>query len=218
MKPMPNKEIKSYDERFTEWRDVHQNFEFDWHSKDNYRWHDEQFLSAWIQNFGGFCELAPDAFDDGDLLLDIGCGSRSALSYFTRGRKAYIDPLGSRFLGINETRKYWSDEDVLNLWNVPAESSIQEFVGKCAFVNCWNVLDHCFDWRSVLSNVIRYVRPGGIVALCTDTKPHGDGHPGIDDPGRMLSLLCQVMTIEKLVVNYGKDVVRDLAMKLRRVS
>jgi len=205
--------------KFDEWRDDHQEFEFDYHAADNYRWHDEQFVPAWRENFETFLGLRPDEFDDADILLDVGSGSRSALAaYFTRGVIHNIEPLGDRYLTIPEVARYWTPELRATLHSQPAERVVPELVGRCALVVCWNVLDHVFEWRSVLSNVLDYARPGGIVALCSDTKAHGRGHPGIDDPAEMIERIADSMEIVRFEFNYGKTVVRDFAAKLYRTT
>lgn len=196
-----------------EWTRVHQPFELDWHSNDNYRWHDDQFLPAWKHNFADFMELEPDEFGVTDIILDLGCGSRSAFSYFTQGEKFYIDPLRNEYLKIPEVAKYWSDKEQSRFFRAPAEEKIVSLIDGCAFVNCWNVLDHCYDWRQVIDNVIAYAETGGIIALCTDLKSHGDGHPGIDNPAELFNLIMEQCCIEKLEVNYSEPV-RDVAMKL----
>jgi 2-polyprenyl-3-methyl-5-hydroxy-6-metoxy-1,4-benzoquinol methylase len=198
-----------------EWKNEHQEFEFNYHAADNYRWHDEQFVPEWRENFGNFIGVAPDHFSDADILIDVGSGSRSALaSYFTRGRIVNLDPLASRYLEIPEVAQHWTPELRSNFLSQPAEGMVQAFRRKCSLVVCWNVLDHVYNWRAVLANVLSYAAPGGIVALCSDTKSHGVGHPGIDDPGEMFQTIADRTEIRRLELNYGKTVVRDFAAKL----
>jgi len=204
-------------ERKQQWDSVHQPFELRYHKNDNYRWHDDLFVPAWESNFGRFLELKPDHFAPDDILIDIGAGSRPAFSYFTRGRCVHIEPLAEKYLEIPAVEPYWSPADLENLHPVAAETCLEEFIGRAAFVNCWNVLDHCFDWRAVVRNMVAYAKPGAVLSLCTDTKSHGDGHPGIDDVAELLTLLGRFSRFVKVEINYGVEVVRDIALKAVRI-
>ena len=42
---------------------------------------------------------------------------------------------------------------------------------------CWNVLDHTYDWRKILDNVVKYLKPDGQFILATDHKVPHLGHP-----------------------------------------
>lgn len=205
------------EDKVKEWREVHQKFELEYHQADNYRWDDEGFKEAWVTNFDGFLNLKPDHFKPDDILLDIGCGSRPAFSYFTSGVIHNIDPLGNEYLKIPQVKKYWPIQLIETQYPIPAESRIRYLVGQCSFVNCWNCLDHSYDWRAIIENMILYTKPGGIISLCTDTKPHGAGHPGIDDVAEMLDRLWRHFKIERIEINYGDTVKRDIALKGRKL-
>lgn len=196
-----------------EWLEKHQPFELDYHQKDNYRWHDEGFGLAWISNFRDFGELDPNYFTPEEILVDAGCGSRSAFEYFTTGRKVYVDPLLDKYLQIPEVQTYWADVPHEALNGAALEQSIFALRDRCALVNCWNVLDHVFDWRKALANMLWYLRPGGIFLLCTDLASHGEGHPGIDDPAEMLTRIIDQCRLVKCTVNFGDTVKRDITLK-----
>ena len=201
-------------EREKEWREKHQAFELKFHQGDNYRWHDKLFVPPWEQNFGNFLGLAPDQFGPDEKILDIGCGSRSAFAaYFTSGEIWNLDPLAAQYLSIPEVAKHWTPDLRERLIAAPAEQLQPELVGECSFVNCWNCLDHSYNWREIIENIIVYASPGAVIALCTDTKEHGAGHPGIDSVSDLLRYFFEYMEIEKLEINYGKTVIRDLAIK-----
>jgi len=196
-----------------EWQEEHQPFELNYHSKDNYRWHDDQFLPAWAENFGGCMGLSPEHFSPDEILLDVGCGSRPAFSYFTRGRVCNIDPLLMKYLDIPQTRKHWTPKLINGAYDCAAEVFISDLGAACSLVNCWNVLDHCYNWRQVAKNLISYARRGGLILLCTDLESHGKGHPGIDNPAELVQMFYDNCKVEKLIVNYGKTVKRDLTIK-----
>ena len=65
--------------------------------------------------------------------------------------------------------------------------------------------------------MIAYARPGGLISLCTDIEPHGDGHPGIDDARKLLWYFYEFCEVEKVEINYvSTDVTRELAIKARK--
>lgn len=174
------------DARRHEWRTEHQPYELAFHQQDNFRWHDDAFMGQWDRVFGELCGLTPDRFGDGDVLLDLGCGSRPAFDWFAAApRKVHLDPLLARYLAIPQVARFWRDKRPEDVIAAAAEEFRPEFDGACAFVLCWNVLDHTYDWRAILEHLRRYVAPGGLACIGTDLEPHGPGHPGIDDPAAL---------------------------------
>jgi SAM-dependent methyltransferase len=200
--------------RRNEWRNEHQPFELEFHRGDNFRWHDEPFMHQWDLVFGELCGLAPDGFEAGDVLLDLGCGSRPALDWFDETpRKVHLDPLLERYREIPEVARFWQGERPEDCIAGPAEDLVPALEGRCQFVLCWNVLDHTFDWREILQNVWRYVTPGGITCIGTDIEPNGPGHPGIEDPHAFGSFLASRFEI----LGRQQDFLgRELALVLRK--
>jgi hypothetical protein len=169
-------------EKLREWRSVHQPFELRFHQGENYRWNDEQFWGQWKEVFGSLMGLTTSSFNQGQVLLDVGCGSRPALDWFEGpAERHFLDPLLDQYRQIDAMRVHWQAKPTATLISQPAERLAEHLAGRCDFVNCWNVLDHTYDWRQILDNLRAYARTGALVCLGTDFQSHGDGHPGIDD-------------------------------------
>lgn len=200
------------------WQDEHQAFELSYHQRDNIRWHDPEFIESWRRNFGEFLELTPDHFREHHRLLDVGCGSRPPIpEYFKTGAAFAVEPLAKDYAEIPEVAKYWTDDVVGHTFMRPAEERIEALCGTAEFVNCFNVLDHTYDWRAVLINALQYASPGGIVCICTDIASHGAGHPGIDSVADLMNIVNGHGTIEKMEINYqGTDFTRELALKIEK--
>jgi len=200
--------------RLAEWQRIHQPFELRFHQGTNYRWSDETFWAQWDEVFGSFLGLSPNLFGEKAVLLDLGCGSRPVLDWFTTDcEKYFLDPLLSEYLKIESMQTHWCGKPAERLLSQPAEVSAEHLVGKCDFVNCWNVLDHTYDWREILSHVTNYVRPGGLVCIGTDFRAHGEGHPGIDDPAHFRRMIDAHFDVVDRRENY---VHREVALKLIR--
>jgi SAM-dependent methyltransferase len=205
---------RSVDDRREEWSQRHQPFELRFHQGQNYRWDDDAFFAQWDEVFGRFLGLRKDAFGPGSVLLDVGCGSRPVLDWFTgESQKYFLDPLLAEFCRIERMSPYWRGKSPDTLFSQPAEQPITQLFGRCDFVNCWNVLDHTYDWRQILQNVRDYARPGGLVCIGTDFRAHGDGHPGIDDRGYFDRFLGDHFRLDAVRSDY---VHRELALKLVR--
>ena len=198
--------------RMTRWMAQDQPFELEFHQHDNYRWNDGWFDSHWQAIFARFMGFTRDSFGDNQILFDLGCGSRPCLDWFTgECRKYHLDPLLNDYLTIKQVRHYWEGKPTRTLLSQPAEQFVSELAGECDFVNCWNVLDHTYDWRAILENIRRYLRPGGTVCLGTDFKSHGLGHPGIDDPGYFFRFIETHFDVLKQEDHYAD---REIALRL----
>lgn len=194
-------------ESFSEWAEVNQPFELKYQKCYNYRdfntW-DTQWSSI-FNNFG----LDKDYFNN-KVLADIGCGSRPALSYFNKtNTKHCLEPLLDEFLEIEKHAKIkfpgktnwakrkdkphsvvknWFTEEPFILHSVPYETSVPELINNVDFILCWNVLDHGYDWRQGINNMIDYLKPGGLLLLGTDYEAH-KYHLGIDNPSELEEII-----------------------------
>lgn len=175
----------------SQWQDEHQKFELNFHRHNNYRWDDEAFIRQWTNIFHGFMGFNIDSFKAGQSILDIGCGSRPALDWFTGSpcHKYYLDPLLKQYMTIPEVTQYWVGKELHYLLACPAEKHIKALDHKCDFIVCWNVLDHTYDWRRILHNITSYCKLDGMVCIGTDFDSHGVGHPGIDDKEYFMSFI-----------------------------
>lgn len=161
-----------------EWERDCQTFEIEFQSKENYRWDDEAFLPAWQKHFFSWCNLLPSDLL-GRVVIDIGCGSRPAVDVFEGSVRYYIDPLIEKFVHIERVSRYWDPYHIAHGFCMEAETRFNMLRQSATFINLWNTLDHCYNWRKVLENAFFYALPGCALALGTDVAPHR-GHPGID--------------------------------------
>lgn len=197
-----------------EWQDTHQPFELRFHQKENYRWNEETFVGQWNEVFGKFLEFKREQFAKSQVMIDVGCGSRPVLDWFTSPcEKHFLDPLLAQYRQIEQMKKYWQGKPEATLHSQPAEQPSKELFGRCDFVNCWNVLDHTYDWRAILDNLRDYAKPGAVVCLGTDFQSHGDGHPGIEDRQYFDDFIARNFRVAKTETNY---VHREIALKLIR--
>lgn len=187
-------------ENFKEWAEVNQPFELHYQKTYNYRDFDI-FERQWQDIFSKF-NLHKDYFNN-KVLLDIGCGSRPALRYFsTNNEKHCMEPLLYEFLSIERTpdtkfyiKTRWNDkknlpntkvsdwfsEEPYKFHFVPYETFVPQLQDKVDFILCWNVLDHGYDWELGINNMITYLKKGGLLLLGTDFEAH-EYHLGIDNP------------------------------------
>jgi SAM-dependent methyltransferase len=201
------------DKQKEEWIKVHQPYEFKFHQSNNFRW-SEKFMEFWDLCYGGFMELSKDQFTDDQILLDIGCGSRPGLDWFTSGKCYHLDPLLDKYVTIPQMAPYWKDKDEEVMLSQPAEDMVEDLRGKCDFVVCHNVLDHAYDWRTILSNMSAYCKKGAIVCFSTDLHSHGIGHPGIDNHQEFFDLIKEDYEIVKDDPNrWGREVFYYLIKK-----
>jgi len=199
----------------SEWSNVHQKFELDFHKKNNFRWDDEKFIAQFEKLFGEFMNFKLNSFNKENVILDIGCGSRPAFDWFKNleCKKYHLDPLLNSFTDIPQVKDYWVNKDKSFLISVPAEKKVDFLVNKCDFINCWNVLDHSYNWEKILKNIIKYCKKGSKVCLGTDFESHGSGHPGIPNKDYFYSLINKYFTIIKKKKNF---IHREIALNLTR--
>jgi SAM-dependent methyltransferase len=197
-----------------QWQDECQTFELDFHQKENYRWNRDAFGEAWRKHFEDWCRsFAAEPFLRNSVVLDIGCGSAPAVDYFEHSVRYYLDPLIDKYIKIPEVAQYWGEDHMKHALSGPAETYWQFLHNACSFINCWNVLDHCYDWRKVVDNMIKYARRGCIVSFSTDYNPH-KGHAGIDNTEELYMMLASEFEVLKDEPGYwGRDMALLLVKK-----
>ena len=195
-----------------EWENLHQPWELKYHKKPNFRWDDVRWKNQWDKIFSEFMEIDPTYFTNESVLLDVGCGSRPCLDWFEKGITHHLDPLLDNYLEIDEVKPYWKNKTFL--YSQPAESLVKSLVGKCDYIHCWNVLDHTYDWKQLLENIVHYSKKGGLVLLGTDihSTPHL-GHPGINNQDEFFSFINEHF---KTIKGKNEYVARDVVLKLER--
>jgi len=199
--------------RKEEWEKEHQPFELAFHNRRNFRHDNEAWDSHWSKVFGKIAGMTPDSMN-GKLAVDIGCGSRPALAWFTDQTGTWnIDPLLNDYKDIPDMKKYWMSKDSSRLISLPAEVLIDVLVGRMDFILCWNVLDHCYNPESVIKNIIAYAKPGAMAIISYDVKRPAPGHPGIDDPQKILD---QIENSFQIVSKSDNTMNRNLVMVLSK--
>lgn len=199
---------------FKEWEKFHCRWQLESQKRPTYRWDDEHFNRQWSVIFGEFMGFRRNHFKSDDTLLDLGCGSRPAFDWFSDSAvKYHLDPLLAEFYKIREVKRFWEGKPDDSMLAMPAETPIKWLYDSCSFVNCWNVLDHTYDWKKIMENIAAYAKSGSYVCIGTDFKSHGIGHPGIDDCDAFRFFIEQYFRIEK----EEKDLLgRELALILVR--
>jgi hypothetical protein len=193
-----------------EWEVVHQPFELEYHQNPNMRWVDRVWNDQWQKVLSEFMELTPSHFSDEDILLDLGCGSRPALDWFDNGVAYYLDPLLNDYLKIEKMKPYWRGKTLV--YSQPAEAPVDYLIGKCDYVHCWNVLDHSYDWKQIMKNIVSYIKKDGLVLMGTDLHetPHL-GHPGIGSKQEFFDFVDEHFEIVKREDGFHH---REVALKL----
>ena len=183
------------------WKKEAQPFElYYWKVKGIKDYSDEDFFEKWWKDiFDWIGEINGE-------VLDIGSGIRPPLK-----RGYVIEPLGNEYKQIAKSG-WWRD---IKLYSQPAELFIPELENKIDFILCWNSIDHGYDWRKIIKNIKKYLKPRGIVALSTDCKIEQIGeHPvlGISKE-QFLMEIEKDFKIIKIRENYAD---RDVALVLEK--
>lgn len=202
-----------------EWSDVHQPWELRYHQHGNFRWpgREESWNEQWSNVFR-FAGLDSLSFTPANVILDVGCGSRPVLDYFTGGQKFFIDPLLDDYRKIPQMMPYWSRHADSALISTPAEVLHPCLVGRCDFVLCWNVLDHSYDPFRIVANIHSNAKPGAPVLIGTDLheRPHL-GHPGVKNKAEFLAFIGERFRILKNATRGAFKNCREIALLLEKL-
>jgi SAM-dependent methyltransferase len=170
----------------------------DYHLKQGIEWcKDDARFNAW---WGEIAEWI-DPVTLGHPLLDIGCGPRPPFA------GTVIEPLAKEYSRLVPPA-WWS---AVTPCPVPAETLVPLFDRYFRMVLCWNCLDHTYDWRAILDNVVRYLAPGGRFALATDFREPSIGHPGYP----RVEFLTEIQERFEVVKTREHFKERDLCMVLK---
>jgi SAM-dependent methyltransferase len=154
------------------WGDRAQEAEFRFHKQDTWR-HTDDFMIQTDRLFRHF-GFGPDDYA-GRTVVDLGAGSKLRTKFFRDARLVVIEPLADRFLAEIERSDL---RDAAEVHSRPAEQLVDGLVGAADLVVSINVLDHCFDFPQIVSNIQRYLKPDGLAFLSFDMHAEADDmHP-----------------------------------------
>lgn len=166
---MKNEILKS--DRET-WETIGQQGEFDYHKANQWR-QSEDFMNQTKKLFNYF-GLKSDIWE-GKTIIDLGAGSKLRTKYFQNAEIIAIEPLASKFIDQIE----WCDlNDAKAVYSEPAEHLIQNCVNKADLLVSINVIDHCYDFITIINNVYQYLKADGYAFLSFDSHDEADEmHP-----------------------------------------
>lgn len=206
-------------ENYKEWKEIHQPWELKYHQRRNFRWPGREHVwdEQWDNVFSLFAGMKKDQFNDSHTLIDIGCGSRPALQWFNSGKIYNIDPLLDDYLKIEPLSHFWSSYDQSQLISRPAEEFQPNLENKADFVLSWNVLDHTYDYKTIISNCAKYCKKNSLFLLGADVggNPH-IGHPGIKNRTEFLDSLSNHFDILKHSIRGFKRLRTDSVILRRK--
>lgn len=182
------------------WRIASQTGELRFHQHDQWR----QSPDFMIQTTALFSAwgYGPDDLT-GQLVVDIGAGSRLRTRYFRGARIAVIEPLAERFANSIE----WADVgNADEIYAMPAEQRVHDLEGRARLVTCINVLDHTFAPDQIIDNAGRYLRPDGEFLLSLDL--HARGETGLKAE-LMHPVHVDRHEVQQMLANAGLATVRE---------
>ncbi|MFO8009048.1 MAG: class I SAM-dependent methyltransferase [Candidatus Brocadiia bacterium] len=117
------------------------------------------FESLFTRHFG----LEP-SFYAGKAVLDVGCGPRGSLEWAgMASRRVGLDPLAHRYVGLGLEGQDMS--------YVSAAAEAMPFCdGSFDVVSAFNSLDHVDDLGQTVRELVRVLRPGGLLLLIVDVN------------------------------------------------
>jgi SAM-dependent methyltransferase len=167
--------------------------ELQFHKTNKWR-QSEDFMNQTISllKFWGY---KSDDFAD-QLIADLGAGSKLRSKFFQRARIIAIEPLANEFIRSID----WTDlNDAYRVYACPAETELTELAGQIHFLMCINVLDHVYDYKKILQNVSKMLKPKGEFLLSVDLHTNGKVDPmhpvNLDEDCLKRSLLASGLKI-----------------------
>ncbi len=136
-----------------DWQNYAQEGEYQYHLNDKWR-QTKEFLLDTQKLFSQYGYQHDDY--TGKRILDIGAGSKLRSKFFFDSEIIAIEPLADRFI---ETIDWCDLIDAKMVYSQPAEMFIPELVDTVDLAISINVLDHCFDFRKIVYNIAKYIKP-----------------------------------------------------------
>jgi len=155
-----------------EWQSFAQEGEFEFHVGDTWRTSND-FVNQSRRLFEHFGFSAQGYA--GKTVVDLGAGSKLRSKFFEKAKLVVIEPLADRFRDSID----WCDlNDANQVYSYPAEQKIEELEGQADLLVSINVLDHCYNFETIIANIASYLAPDGIAFLSFDKHEVADEmHP-----------------------------------------
>lgn len=152
------------------WRRLSQPGELAFHQQNDWR-ASPAFMEETVHLLEGFGFHRGDFA--GELIVDLGAGSKLRSRFFTDAKIIAIEPLADEFRHI-----HFCDYDQAHAVHAePAEAHLPQYDGKIRFLMCLNVLDHVYDYQAVLQNMRTLLQPGGVLLLSVDLHEAAQADP-----------------------------------------
>ena len=112
---------------------------------------------------------------EGKVILDLGAGSQLRTAFFQDAYIIALEPLAVEFIAkVDNSNLYLADAII----NSSAEKFLPWLEHSIDFCISINVLDHCYDFKTVCQNIFSYVKPGGGAFFSFDFHDEADDlHP-----------------------------------------
>ena len=161
--------------------DIAQDYELKWWSKycDNIEWYKE-FSDEIITEISSFIDINKET-----VILEIGSGAAGGITYIKSNNKYAIDPL-ENFFSKNKLWTQFRDEEVNYFQGkgeaLPFEDSFFDLI----IID--NVLDHCDNPITVLNEINRSLKIGGLIFFRQNVY---------NKWGKLLRTIMELLTIDK---------------------
>jgi hypothetical protein len=153
------------------WAGSAQDQEFAFHEVNTWR-RSERFTpdSARLWEYFGF---RAEQFV-GQVIVDVGAGSKLRTRYFEGARIMAVEPLADRY----RTLDFCDLQIAEACFPVPGEALVPELVGVADVVLSINALDHGYDFDAAIRNIAAYLKLGAPAFLSFDLHEKADAmHP-----------------------------------------
>ena len=110
----------------------------------------------------------------GQVIVDVGAGSRLRTRFFEGARIMVVEPLADRFRTLDFCDLHTAEA----CYSVPGETLVPELVNQADVVLSINALDHGYDFDKSVQNIAAYLKPGAPAFLSFDLHEKADEmHP-----------------------------------------
>tara|TARA_R110000851_G_scaffold1732_1_gene6711 strand:+ start:297 stop:923 length:627 start_codon:yes stop_codon:yes gene_type:complete len=129
-------------------------------------------------------------------LIDLGAGSKSRATWFTDSKIISIEPLADKFKSI----PHYDLDDVGVVYSDPAEKFLEDLANIADGIICINVLDHCYNAKTIMENCYKYLKQDGEFCLSVDLhKGRDDKHP----------IGFTLETLKQLINETGFEIIKE---------